>query len=157
MPCSVCAIPRPVFLLLLIMQGTLALLASAAVSATDIGQLKSAKGEVWIERSGARLPAVVGTRVQTVDVVRTGADGSVGMVMVDNSLLSMGPNSVLSLDRLDYDATTQRGRFDTSLQKGSLSVVSGRIAKQSPDAMSVRTPAAILGVRGTEFVVSADE
>jgi len=34
--------------------------------------------------------------------------------------------------------------------------VSGRIAKQSPDAMTVRTPTAILGVRGTEFVVSVD-
>jgi len=137
--------------------GVLALVVSAATLAAEIGQLKSAKGDVWIERSGARLPGAVGTRVQTADVVKTGADGSVGMVMIDNSLLSMGPNSVLSLDRLDYDATTQRGQFDTSLSKGSLSVVSGRIAKQSPDAMSVRTPSAILGVRGTEFVVGADE
>jgi hypothetical protein len=135
----------------------LALIASAMAFAADIGQVKSARGEVSIERGGARLAATVGTRVQTSDVVTTGADGSVGMVMIDDSLLSMGPNSVLSLDRLDYDATTQRGRFDTSLQKGSLGVVSGRIAKQSPDAMSVRTPSAILGVRGTEFVVAADD
>jgi hypothetical protein len=137
--------------------GVLALVVSAVTLAAEIGQLKSAKGDVWIERSGTRLPGAVGTRVQTADVVKTGADGSVGMVMIDNSLLSMGPNSALSLDRLDYDATTQRGQFDTSLSKGSLSVVSGRIAKQSPDAMSVRTPSAILGVRGTEFVVAADE
>ncbi len=148
---------RSVLQLCAVSLSALALIAPARALAADIGQLKSAKGEVWIERGGARLPGAVGTRVQTVDVVKTGADGSVGMVMVDNSLLSMGPNSVLSLDRLDYDATTQMGQFDTSLQKGSLSVVSGRIAKQSPDAMSVRTPSAILGVRGTEFVVSADE
>jgi hypothetical protein len=36
----------------------------------------------------------------------------------------------------------------------SLSVISGRIAKQSPEAMTVRTPSTILGIRGTEFVVS---
>ncbi|MDQ2917043.1 MAG: FecR domain-containing protein [Pseudomonadota bacterium] len=36
-------------------------------------------------------------------------------------------------------------------------MVSGRLAKQSRDAMTVRTPSAILGVRGTEFVVSADD
>jgi hypothetical protein len=137
--------------------GVLALAASAVAFGAEIGQLKSAKGDVWIERSGARLPGTVGTRVHTLDVVKTGADGAVGMVMVDNSLLSIGPNSALSLDRLDYDATTQRGQFDSSLSKGSLSVVSGRIAKQSPDAMSVRTPSAILGVRGTEFVVGTDE
>jgi hypothetical protein len=149
--------PRSVSHLCKVSLGVLALIASSMTSAAEIGQLKSAKGEVWIERSGARVPGTVGTRVQTSDVVKTGADGSVGMVMVDNSLLSMGPNSALSLDRLDYDATTQRGRFDTSLAKGSLGVVSGRIAKQSPDAMSVRTPSAILGVRGTEFAVGVDE
>ena len=137
--------------------GLLALIASTVTFAAEIGQLKSTKGEVWIERGGARIPGAIGARVQTADVVKTGADGSVGMVMVDNSLLSMGPNSALSLDRLDYDATTQRGQFDTSLSKGSLGVVSGRIAKQSPDAMSVRTPSAILGVRGTEFAVGVDE
>lgn len=137
--------------------GVLALIAWATTFAADIGQIKSARGEVSIERGGERAAATVGTRVQTADVVTTGADGSVGMVMVDDSLLSMGPNTVLSLDRLEYEATTQRGRFDTSLKKGSLGVVSGRIAKQSPDAMSVRTPSAILGVRGTEFVVSADD
>jgi hypothetical protein len=137
--------------------GVVALFASAGALAAEIGQLKSANGEVWIERGGARIPGAAGTRIQTADVIRTGADGSVGMVMVDNSLLSMGPSSSLSLDRLDYDSTTQQGQFDASLRKGSLGVVSGRIAKQSPDAMSVRTPSAILGVRGTEFVVGADE
>jgi hypothetical protein len=39
------------------------------------------------------------------------------------------------------------------LQRGTLAVVSGRLAKQSSDAMTVRTPSAILGVRGTQFVV----
>jgi hypothetical protein len=102
------------------------------------------------------MPAKPGMRLETADVVRTGAEGSVGITMADNSLLSAGPNSILSLDRFDYDPTTNQGRFDTHLQKGSLSVISGRMAKQSPEAMTVRTPSAILGVRGTEFVVSAE-
>ena len=96
-----------------------------------------------------------GTRAAGSDVVKTGADGSVGITMTDNSLLSAGPNSVLSLDRYEFDSTTNQGRFDASLRSGTLAVVSGRIAKQSPDAMTVRTPSAILGVRGTEFVVTA--
>ena len=62
-----------------------------------------------------------------------------------------------ALERFEFDATTSAGRFDARLQRGTLAVVSGRIAKQSPQAMTVRTPAAVLGVRGTEFVVSADE
>jgi hypothetical protein len=130
--------------------------ASLAMAA-DIGQIKVAKGPVTVERGGQTLPAAIGMRVQAADVVKTGADASVGITMSDNSLLSAGPNSTLSLDRFEFDATTSRGRFDTSLATGSLAVVSGSIAKQSPEAMTVRTPFAILGVRGTEFVVSAHE
>jgi len=123
-------------------------------AAADIGQVKVAKGAVTIERGGQSLAGSVGMRVQTADVVKTGADGSVGITMSDNSLLSAGPNSILSLDRYDFDATTNQGRFDATLRDGSLAVVSGRIAKQSPEAMKVRTPFATLGVRGTEFAVN---
>ena len=126
-------------------------------AAADIGQVKVSKGQVSIEREGRSLPAAVGTRVQTADVVRTGADGSIGITMDDDSLLSAGPNSVLSLDRYTFDPTTSKGRFDASLNRGTLAVISGRIAKQAPDAMTVRTPTAVLGVRGTEFVVSVNE
>jgi hypothetical protein len=129
----------------------------AEPSAAEIGQIKLAKGQVAIERQGSTTPATVGARLQTSDVVKTGADSSVGITMDDDSILSAGPNSVLSLDRYEFDATTNQGRFDTSLNKGTLAVISGRIAKQSPDAMTVRTPTAILGVRGTEFVVSAGD
>jgi len=125
-------------------------------SAADIGQVKVVRGQVDVERNGRTMPAKVGMRLETADVVKTGADGAIGITMADNSLLSTGPNSILALDRFDYDPTTNQGRFDAALQKGSLSVISGRMAKQSPDAMTVRTPSAILGVRGTEFVVSAE-
>jgi hypothetical protein len=126
-----------------------------SVQAADIGQVKVSKGRVEIERHGATLPAPVGTRLEAADVVKTGADGSVGITMTDDSLLSAGPDSVLELSQYAYDPTTRKGRFEASLGKGTLAVVSGRIAKASPEAMTVRTPDAVLGVRGTEFVVSA--
>jgi hypothetical protein len=132
-------------------------LGAMAVHAADIGQVKIAKGQVTIERQGKPIPAAVGARLQVADVVKTGADGSVGITMDDDSLLSAGPNSALSFDNYAFDSTTSQGRFNTSLNKGTLSVISGRIAKQTPDAMTVRTPTAILGVRGTEFVVSAND
>lgn len=134
-------------------------LASVAWSAvaSDIGQVKVVKGPVTVERAGQVMPAAVGMRVATADIVRTGVGASVGITMIDDTLLSAGPNSMLTLDRLDYEPSTRAGRLDASLGTGTLAVVSGRIAKQSPDAMTVRTPFAILGVRGTEFVVSAHE
>jgi len=130
-----------------------------AVSATaaEIGQIKVSKGQVSIERDGRVLPGNVGVRLETSDVLKTGPDGSVGVTMSDDSLLSAGPNSILSLDRYDFDPVTHKGVFDAGLRKGSLAVISGHIAKQAPDAMTVRTPTSILGVRGTEFVVSAGD
>ena len=140
-----------------ILAASLVLGCAVTAHAADIGQIKVSKGAVTIERAGQQLPGGLGARVEASDVVKTGADGSVGITMSDDSLLSAGPNSVLALDRYEFDTTTNQGRFDTSLRKGTLAVVSGRIAKQSPDAMTVRTPSAILGVRGTEFVVSVNE
>ena len=133
-----------------------ALCLAGLAAAAEIGQIKTAKGQVTIERDGRALPATVGTRLQSADVVKTGADSSVGITMDDDSLLSAGSGSVLSLDRYAFEPTTGQGRFDASLNRGTLAVISGRIAKSSPDAMTVRTPTAILGVRGTEFVVSVE-
>jgi hypothetical protein len=126
----------------------------AAAQASDIGQIKIASGAVAIERGTQSLRGEPGTRIQGSDIVKTGADGSVGITMTDNSLLSAGPNSVLVLDRYEFDSTTNQGFFDASLRRGTLAVVSGRLAKQSRDAVTVRTPSAILGVRGTEFVIT---
>ncbi|HEY7945609.1 MAG: FecR domain-containing protein [Burkholderiales bacterium] len=134
-----------------------ALCVASLAGAQEIGQIKTAKGRVTIQRGGQALPATVGMRLHAADVVKTGADSSVGITMDDDSLLSAGPGSVLSLDRYAFEPTTNQGRFDASLNKGTLAVISGRIAKGSRDAMTVRTPTAILGVRGTEFVVSADD
>src|SRR5882672_7959896 len=116
--------------------------------AAEAGRVKVSKGEVQIERDGKRLPAPVGATIQALDIVKTGPDGSVGITFQDNSLLSAGPNSELVIERFVFDSTTHKGTF---------AVVSGKIVKQSPEAMRIKTPAAIMGVRGTEFVVKVDE
>jgi hypothetical protein len=132
-----------------------ALTASAAV-AQDVGRVKTVKGTVYVEREGRRELALVGTGVREADVVVTGPDGAVGVTLADDTLLSAGPNSVLAIERFVYEAN-QPGSLEAALSKGTLAVVSGRIAKQAPDAMRVKTPAAILGVRGTEFVIRASD
>lgn len=133
------------------------LMVSGLARADDVGQVKVAKGAVHVERDGKRLPATVGMGIRQSDVIVTGADGSAGVTFSDNSLLSTGPNSVLAVDRYSFDSTTHAGRFDASLRKGTLAVVSGKMVKQSPGSLRVRTPAAIMGVRGTEFVVQVEE
>lgn len=135
----------------------LALAVTGFARAEDVGQIKVAKGTVHVERDGSRLPAAVGMPIRQSDTLITGADGSAGVTFSDNSLLSTGPNSILVVDQYKFDSTTHAGKFDASLKKGTLAVVSGKIVKQSPGAMRVRTPAAIMGVRGTEFMVQVDE
>jgi len=129
----------------------------SAVCAQDVGQIKVAKGAVQIERAGQRSAVTVGQAVRQADTLLTGADGSVGVTFADNSLLSAGPNSTLTINRYAFDSTSHAGEFDASLRRGTLAVTSGKMVKQSPDAMRVRTPSTILGVRGTEFVVRVGE
>lgn len=127
--------------------------AAGAAWAGDVGEVKLVQGSAYIERAGAQLPLKVGMAVQEADKVLTGRDGTVGITFADNSLLSIGPSSVFAIDRYVFDSTTHAGAFDSTLSKGTLAVVSGKIVKQSPDAMHVRTPSAVMGVRGTDFVV----
>jgi hypothetical protein len=121
-----------------------------------IGQIKTASGAVSVLRAGASHNVAAGERVYQSDVLVTGADGSCGITFADNSMMSLGPDSRLSLDQFRFDTTTHEGAFEASLEKGTLAVKSGQIVKQTPEAMRVRTPGALLGVRGTEFVVRAD-
>lgn len=130
---------------------------AGAATAADIGLIKVANGAVEIQRGAAKVPAKVGTAVQTSDVVVTGADGSAGITFTDNSLVSVGPNSVFAIDKYSFDSTTHAGQFEGNLRQGRLAAVSGKMVKQSPESMKIRTPSAIMGVRGTEFVVQVDE
>jgi hypothetical protein len=95
--------------------------------------------------------------IQTSDTVLTGKDGSAGVTFTDNSLVSVGPNSVFKIEKYSFDTTTHAGEFEGSLSKGKLAAVSGKMVKQSPESMKIRTPSAVMGVRGTEFVVQVDE
>lgn len=130
--------------------------APAALAATPIGQIKTATGAVSVERAGQASPLAVGDRLYETDTVVTAA-GTVGITFADNSMMSLGPNTRLSLDQFAFDPTTHNGRFNASLAKGTLTVKSGQIVKQTPEAMRIKTPAALLGVRGTEFAVRADD
>jgi hypothetical protein len=137
--------------------GAALILAPLAAKAADeaIGQIKTETGTVTIERGGKSRSAAIGDHVYRADTLVTAAHSSVGITFADNSLMALGPFSRLSLDQFRFDATTHAGAFDVTLHRGALAVKSGQIVRQTPEAMRVRTPAALLGVRGTEFLVRA--
>lgn len=129
-------------------------MASVSVAANEaIGMIKISQGQVSIQRAGAYSAARAGTRVYAADRLRTGADGSVGVTLKDNTLLSAGPNSLISLDKFKFDSKTHAGAISVGVKRGTLSVATGKIAKQSPESVEFVTPSSVLGVRGTEFMI----
>jgi hypothetical protein len=124
--------------------------------AQEIGQIKKLKGTVYVERAGKSLATAAGMKLLVADTVKTGPDGSVGITLTDNTLLSAGPGSTLTLSQYAFNPTTHEGQFDTTVRRGTLSMVSGKLAKQSPKAVRVITSSAIMGVRGTEFFVNVE-
>ena len=131
--------------------------AAHAAEPTVIGQVKTATAPTHIEREGEALAAAVGSAVYQSDVVVTGPGGSVGITFKDNSLFSAGPDSRIALEQFRFDSSKMSGNFLASVEKGTLSVDSGDIARGNPDAMKIRTPSAILAVRGTAFLVKVGE
>jgi len=140
-------------LFLLVLMG---LFLSGPIMAQEIGQIKKLKGAVNVERAGKSMAAAVGMKVQTADKVKTGPDGSVGITFTDDTMLSVGPGSILTLSRYAFDSTTYEGQFDTTVRQGTISMVSGKLAKQSPKAVRVITPSAVMSVQGTEFFVNVE-
>jgi hypothetical protein len=128
-------------------------LGAAGADETAIAQIKTAAGAAFVVRDGKRLPVTPGGELFEKDVLQTDSDGTIGVTFIDNTVLSLGPNSEAALAEYSFDSSNFKGAMLTDLHKGTLSMVSGDIARSSPDAMKVKTPTAILGVRGTSFAV----
>jgi hypothetical protein len=118
-----------------------------------IAQIKKVTGQAVVLRSGERRPANVGDMLFVKDVIETGSDGGIGITFIDNTVFSAGPSSQIALDEFEFDSNDFRGAMLADMRQGTLAVVSGDIARSTPGAMKIKTPTAILGVRGTTFAV----
>jgi len=130
------------------------LLATTAALADDtiIGYVKTAQGDASVVAAGMTIKAEPGTPVKTTNVLKTGPQGSLGITLKDNTLLSIGPDTELVVDDYVYNPAQDELKLVASLRQGSLNYVSGVIARLKPAAVSVRTPTGTIGVRGTHFV-----
>ena len=136
--------------------GTVALFAASPVAA-EIARIKQSSGSALVERNTQRLKAAPGLQLLAGDRLVTGKDGRMSLTFIDNTRFAVGPNSRLSVSEFQYDRTRQKGSFVTKVDRGSLAIVSGQIAKSGKDAMKVRTPNSLLGVRGTRFIVEVSK
>lgn len=131
----------------------LVLLCLPSFAMAEIGRIKRTHGEAFVERARRLLPAKSGMTLEKRDILVTGGDGRITVAFVDNSRFSTGPDSRINLEKFSYNPTTETGEFDVLIEKGTVAIVSGKIAHHQLDAMRVKTPTSILGVRGTKFIV----
>lgn len=130
---------------------------AAGVPETAAGVIKTSKGNVIVERDGRKAAATPGATIMAADRILTGPDGSTGITLRDETLLALGPNTTLAMNQFAFDPVTHAGRLDASVRRGTMAVISGKLAKASPDAVRFSTPATVLGVRGTEFVIEVED
>lgn len=136
--------------------GLIALIA-ASNAAAEIARIKTSSGTAAVVRGSQKLKPSPGLQLEAHDTLVTGKDGRMAVTFIDNTRFAVGPNSSVSVSEFQYDRTQQKGAMVTQVDRGSLAVVSGKIAKSNRDAMKVRTPNTLLGVRGTKFIVEVPQ
>ncbi|MBM3566891.1 MAG: hypothetical protein FJX42_12355, partial [Alphaproteobacteria bacterium] len=105
-----------------------------------IGQVQNLSGAVFAVRAdGTRVQLEVGSQVFQGDVLESGADGAIGVMLADQTTFSMGENGKMVLDEMIYDPAAQTGSVSMSVVQGVFTFVSGQVAKTDPDAMSLKT------------------
>jgi len=140
------------FLLLSLIEGGAPLFASP-----KIATVQKVSGTATVVRQGQTISATVGLEIWESDTLRTGPNGSMGVVFNDDTLLSLGPGSVLVVDKFLF--APRQGKFSIVLRmiKGTAVYLSGLISRLAPESAYFETPTASIGIRGTKFVVKVEE
>jgi len=137
--------------------GLLASFSQVAHAAEPAGYVKTVGGEATVTSAGKTVAASAGAPLVAGDVIKTGPGGSLGVTLRDNTLMSFGPSTSFTLE--DYLFAPAKGdlKLGGKIAAGTLHYVSGSIAHLKPDAVAIKTPTGIIGVRGTRFVVVVEE
>lgn len=122
-----------------------------------IGYVKTVKGDALVINGSQQIKAEVGTPIATGNKLKTGSNSSMGVTFKDNTVMSFGPNTELTVDEYLYAPNSGKLKLGATMAKGTLAYLSGAIAKIKPDAVSVKTPTGTIGVRGTHFVLKVED
>ncbi|NQV54648.1 MAG: FecR domain-containing protein, partial [Rhodospirillales bacterium] len=123
-----------------------------AIAADPIGRVETTSGNVEVTHAdGSKVTLGQGAALYSGDVIETGAAANIGIVLADDSTLSLAANGRMVMDEVAYDPSAETGNATISVVQGVFSFVSGQIAKVGPDAMVLRTPVAQIGIRGTKI------
>lgn len=125
-----------------------------AARAEQIGVTAALRGTV-IRTASFQTDAPIGQissgqKVFLGDDIKVGAQGRLQVMLLDETVFTLGANSVMRIDEFVYDpGRANTARLITSIKSGAFRFVSGQVARLNNDAMKVKLPAATIGVRGT--------
>lgn len=132
-------------------------LASTGAQADAVGEVSLVLGKAWIIAADkSRQQIMPGTQVHASDGILTEANGHVHIRFVDQALVSVRPDSRLEIVQYQYNpGQPEQSSIKLHLQEGVTRSISGRGASSARERFRLNTPIAAIGVRGTDFVVSA--
>jgi hypothetical protein len=129
---------------------------AAAPASARVGVTSVTDGEpVGLPPAGTERILRVGIDVQANERVTTRADDRAHVVFLDGTALTVGPNSVLVIDKYVYDPDRKAGEMALSATKGVFRFVGGTISKNSE--VTIKTPSATIGIRGGIATVEVAE
>lgn len=124
--------------------------------ADDVGSVRKVEGESWIIRGDQQIAAEPGIRLFVADIMRTGKDGAMGVILRDDTIIAMGPDSEMILTEFVFQPEKERFAMLTQMLKGTFSYLSGVMSTLSPSSVRVETPVAMVAVSGTSFLVKVE-
>jgi len=102
------------------------------------------------------IPSTKDAGVEMQDTITT-ANGRAGITFKDDTKVQITEHSRLVIDTFVYDDTKKTGKLGMKMALGTIKYASGQIAKNDPQQVTVETPTATIGVRGTDFSGTVDE
>ena len=119
-----------------------------------IGNIGLAIGKIT-NQNGEVLKA--GDKIYFGDIIKAEDQSKSQILLLDETVITIGSKTSVTLDEFIYDPNSQEGRITTNIIEGSVKVLSGKISEKNPDNLIVKTPAGSIGTRGTEFQAIVDE
>ncbi len=149
---------RPVRSILVLLLTLTAIAWSMPAAAQEpIGVVRTSAGTANVNRGEQVIPAAIGTKLLAGDTLVTGPDGSLGVLLRDNSSLSIGPESNLVIQKFLFSPAEGKLGLLARISRGTMAYISGLIGKLAPESARFETPVATIGIRGTRFAVKVGE
>jgi hypothetical protein len=129
------------------------LLSGSAALAEPVGETTSVVPAATYVHRGPAQTLEIGASLEQNDRVKTDASGAVEIKFIDDTMLTVSPNSEVVLDKMLFDGDRAKN-VTLRVTKGALRFVTGNSAHE---AYQIKTPVATIGVRGTVIDISLDQ